>query len=528
MSDNGVFGRYEELFARALRAATSAECDECLAEIESLLPSAISPADRGRLLMCRARVRSNQWRTTEVFEDARAAMKLFERAGEGDLVVDAASWAAAHASRLGELSVAADLATRSLLALENVEDDRLRVEISNRLGIFCISFLDYDRAIEQFEDSLAAAERIGDDEKIWRQLQNIGDGLILAARQKRLANVQTTDSELDRADEVVRELLSRASDEAKRRFGSHRLLAELLVERGHPTEALSVLEEARGSVDSVVSVAQRAALAWVEARCLRLAGRPEEAVLSAERAVSIVRDSNDEHELMLSLEELAACRESAGDLEGALAAAREVKAHMWNIHQRETRQLVEEVWGRADFVRDQATLQSQAAEASRRAKEDPLTGIGNRRILERFVVDEAPRTDRLAMLVVDVDHFKEINDSFGHRIGDAVLRAMGHLLKGEMRAHQVAVRYGGDEFVLGLLGIECGPATAFAERLRSRVQEQDWSAIASGLRVTASVGVAVGSRLRWQAVFAAADKALYAAKDRGRNRVVAGGDPVPD
>ena len=101
--------------------------------------------------MCRARVRSNQWHTAEVYEDARAAMRQFEKAGEGALVVDAASWAAAHASRMGELSVASDLATRSLLALKSVEDDALRIEIFNRLGIFCISFLDYDRALEQLE-----------------------------------------------------------------------------------------------------------------------------------------------------------------------------------------------------------------------------------------------------------------------------------------------------------------------------------------------------------------------------------------
>ncbi|MGZ6267330.1 MAG: diguanylate cyclase [Candidatus Limnocylindrales bacterium] len=520
MNDAGAAGDdYGELFARASRATTAEECEQCLADIERLSLSASDPADRGRLLMCRARVRSNQFRTTDVFDDTRAAMRLFEQAGEGELVIDAASWAAAHASRLGELSVASELATRSLLALEWVENDRLKMEIHNRLGIFCMSFLDYDRAIEQLDASLGAAERIGDLDKISRQLHNIADALLLAAQQRRLAHLPTAGEELARAETVVRELLDRAPDEFNRRVASHRLLAEVLCELGRPGEALAVLDQFRDRVGDITPAAQRAALAGIEARCLRLSGQAEKAVIEAERAVAIVSVGGDDHELMLQLDELADCQEAAGDAGAALATAREAKARMWTIHQRQTRQLVQEVWGRADFVRDQATLQFQATEASRRADEDALTGIGNRRILERFVVGEAPEQNQLALIVVDVDHFKQINDSFGHRVGDNVLRRMGQLLKEEMRSHQVAVRYGGDEFLLGLLGTDLAAAAAFAERLRGRIEELDWSAIASGLRVTASLGASAGDRRLWRAVYSAADTALYAAKDAGRNAV---------
>jgi diguanylate cyclase (GGDEF)-like protein len=521
MDDGGRSGvGYDDLFARASRAATDAECEQVVAEIELLLRSAVDPADRGLLLMCRARVRSNQWRTAAVYEDAREAMRLFERAGEGDLVVDAASWAAAHASRMGELSVASELATRSLVALESVEDDRLRMEIFNRLGIFCISFLDYDRAQEQFEASLAAAERIGDREKICRQLHNIADGLLLAARQRRLAHVQAGDEELARAETVVRELLARATDEFNRRTASHRLLAEVLCELGRGEEALAVLDQFRDQTSGIAPAAQRAALAWIEARCLRLVGRPEQSVIEAERAVAIARYSDDDHELMLALEELAACQEAAGDINGALATARAVKASMWTIHQRQARQLVQEVWGRADFMRDQATLQSQAAEASRRADEDALTGIGNRRILERFLRNEAPGQHQLALIAIDIDHLKEINDRFGQRIGDDVLRRIGRLLRDEMEAHRVAVRYDGDEFVLGLLGVGLPAAADLADRLRRRIEELDWNVLSPGLRVTVSQGVASGARGGSTAVFSAADAALYAAKRAGGNTVV--------
>jgi diguanylate cyclase (GGDEF)-like protein len=527
MNETGRAGiLYDELFARASRAATVEECEECLAEIERLLGSATDPADRGRLLMCRARVRSNQWRTAAVYEDARAAMRLFERAGEGELVVDAASWAAAHASRMGELSVASDLATRSLLAVESVEDDRLRVEIFNRLGIFCISFLDYDRALEQLDASLAAAERLGDVEKISRQLANIADCLLLIHRQRHITHAQDDGTELLRANSAIEELFDRATDDFIRRTGTYRLRAEVLCELGRPQEALAVLDQYRDQSSGLAIAAQRAAIAWIEARCLRLTGQADRALTEAHRAVSIAQDSDDDQAWMEALEELAAAQEAAGDSDGALATAREVNARIWTIHQRETRQLVEEVWGRADFVRDQATLQSQAAEATRRADEDALTGIGNRRILERFVADEAQEQFNLALIVVDIDDFKQINDSFGHPVGDAVLRRIGHLLKGEMRAHQVAVRYGGDEFVLGLLGVDLEVAAGFAERLRRRTEQQDWNALAPGLRVTASLGVASGARRGWRAIFSAADAAMYTAKREGKNTVATAPRPL--
>ena len=523
----GVEARYRDLFERASRAATVEECDQCVTEIEQMLVSATAPGDLGRLLMCRARVRSNQWRTAAVYEDAREAMRMFERAGEGALAVDAASWAAAHASRMGELSVASELATRSLVALESVEDDRLRMEICNRLGIFCISFLDYDRAQEQFEASLSAAERLGDLEKICRQLHNIADGLLLAVQQRRLAYVQSGDEELAHAEAVVRELLARATDEFTLRTASYRLLAEVLCELGRAEEGLAVLDQFRGQTGDIALAAQRAALAWIEARCLRLAGRPAEAVVAAERAVAIARYSDDDHESMLALEELSACQEAAGDIDSALATARDVKASIWTIHQRQTRQLVQEVWGRADFLRDQATLQSQAAEASRRADEDALTGIGNRRILERFLESETPEPQQIAIIVVDIDHFKKVNDTYGHPIGDAVLRRIGHLLRDEMRPHEVAVRYGGDEFVVGLLGVDMDAAAGFAERLRRRIEELDWSVLAPMLRVTASLGVASGARHGWKAVFSDADAALYDAKRGGRNAVSTAPKPSP-
>ena len=515
---SGASTDYQELFQRASLAATPQACEECLAEIGRALESVTAPADRARLLMCRARVRSNQWRTADVCADAMAALRLFEIAGEFQQAIDAASLGAAHASRLGELSLASELATRSILDLDSVTDDRLRVEIANRLGIFCYSFLDYDRAVQQFEVSLEAAERMADADKIYRQLHNIADALLLAFRQGQLSGRAGT-AQLDRAELTVRRLLVEGTAEMNRRSGSHRLLAEVLCELGRPDEAAGVIDEFRPRTGAITPAAQRAALAWVEARCLRLTGRAAQAVTQASRAVTIAEASGDDHELMLAIEERAACEEAAGDLQGALRSARKVKALMWAIHQRQTKQLVEETWARVGLERDRRDLQARAAEATRSAETDALTGIGNRRLLERFLAADAVRDAGVAVIVIDIDHFKTINDTLGHDAGDVVLRRLGQLLRSKTRAGQAAVRYGGDEFVLALPGVKLGAARGFADRLRLAVLGHDWASVAPGLHVTASFGVACGPAASWQAVIAAADTPLYLAKQRGGNAV---------
>ena len=341
----------------------------CLNEINEALARAAAPADRGRLLMCRTRLSSNQWRTADVVADARRAMTLFEEAGDGESAVDAASLAAAHASRLGELSLASDLATKCILALDWVTSGRLRANIANRLGIYCYSFLDYERAAELMGVALAITKELGDDQRAAWQLANVADALLLAARQRRLAGLETDTAQLDRAEAAVHSLFAEGPPDVLRRFGAHRLRAELLCELGRYDEAWRVLEQQRGQLDGVVIVAQRAALAWVEARCLRAMGRPEEAVAVAAKGVQLAAQSGDEHEQMLALEELKASQEAAGDIAGALASASGVKARIWSIHQRQTVQQVEDSWARADLERQRHAFEAAAADAQRLTSE---------------------------------------------------------------------------------------------------------------------------------------------------------------
>ncbi len=167
-------------------------------------------------------------------------------------------------------------------------------------------------------------------------------------------------------------------------------------------------------------------------------------------------------------------------------------------------------------------------ELARASITDPLTGLPNRAALDQrlgaltHAALERPVT--VSVVMVDLDHFKAVNDRFGHAVGDAVLARIGGLLIQGTRAGDLVARYGGEEFVVLLDRIGGGRAEAFAERLRVAVADHPWRQLHADLAVTVSLGVAGdGAGRAPRAVVRAADEALYRAKAQGRNRVVGAG-----
>ena len=480
--------------------------------------------ERGRLLICRAQMRHNQYEYRLVLDDARAAMALFEEAGEGGLAVDAASRAAVLASRLGEQSLAADLVTKTVLGLAAVHDNRLTAAVANRLGAFCCSLLDYNRGVAYFEMGLAAAEHAEDGYLVCLELYNIANALLLAVRADSASGPSASplrpedDSRLGRAGQVLERLLAEVTPERQLSLSAQLLRAELLVDTGHPHEALdalAVIANAAGGA-GLASDAQKAAFAIVEAHCRRDLGQTGDALAAAERAVQLAQASGDDYELMLTLEERLASRSAAGDLAGVAADALEVKRLIWAVHQRQTVQIAEQVWERAALERERRQFEEQA-------EEDALTCIGNRRRLKRFLDHAAEAPATLALVMADIDLFKQINDTFGHELGDVVLRALAELLAAEARSGQVVVRYGGEEFVFAMPGAELAAAASFAERARLTVASYPWAQIDPRLAVTISLGVSSGQSDEWPSVLAEADRALYLAKRNGRDRVEVAG-----
>jgi len=159
------------------------------------------------------------------------------------------------------------------------------------------------------------------------------------------------------------------------------------------------------------------------------------------------------------------------------------------------------------------------------ATTDFLTGLPNRRSfiadMEEQLARQQRLTERAAVLMLDLDHFKQVNDSHGHAIGDAVLRHFVALLVGELRKIDTAGRVGGEEFAIILPGADAAAARVFAERLRQKAEDTPFLHQGQTIPVTVSIGIAAmrASDRDADAILARADIALYRAKEAGRNRV---------
>jgi len=161
---------------------------------------------------------------------------------------------------------------------------------------------------------------------------------------------------------------------------------------------------------------------------------------------------------------------------------------------------------------------------------DPLTGMYNRRYMEETLEREVLRATRnnenVGVIMLDIDHFKDFNDTFGHQAGDILLQSLGHFFLSHVRGEDVACRYGGEEFILLLPGSSIEETRDRAEEMREKVNQMnvDFKGQALG-KITLSFGVSVfpNHGTSPDILIQTADQALYRAKSEGRDRVVVAG-----
>lgn len=173
-------------------------------------------------------------------------------------------------------------------------------------------------------------------------------------------------------------------------------------------------------------------------------------------------------------------------------------------------------------------LRDANARLERLASVDELTGLLNRRALEAALRRDLALADRerraFSILLLDIDHFKRVNDTWGHQAGDAVLAMVGAALIQSLRGSDVAGRYGGEEFMCLLPATDTAGAQVVAERLRTTLIERTVQTQNASIQITTSIGIASvcgpGCRTATDAIVRRADECLYRAKDAGRNRVV--------
>ena len=170
--------------------------------------------------------------------------------------------------------------------------------------------------------------------------------------------------------------------------------------------------------------------------------------------------------------------------------------------------------------------------AEERSNTDALTGLANRRSMDEFFrsaqITAMEKGESLSIFMIDIDHFKKFNDTYGHQVGDQVLRLVAKVLQDNVREGDLAARYGGEELIAVLPGADLDVCAGVAERIRSRISEARLTRRSSGKEI-ASVTVSIGvAQFRMaesaEAIIERCDRGLYQAKRRGRNQTVTEND----
>ena len=291
--------------------------------------------------------------------------------------------------------------------------------------------------------------------------------------------------------------------------------AEFLCTQGRFDEARALMARWL-DVGGQVNASLRAHYLYTQGLVELAAGEPGAARLVVEEALALSEASNQLDHQVNSAQALARILEAEGDAKAALAMHRHF--HKLFVQQSgeavRRRARVEEIRSETDKMR------ARLVELADQALSDPLTGIANRRSFDQ-ILNRLAGTP-MAVGIVDIDHFKRVNDRYTHITGDAVLQRIARLMVDQLSTHGHVARLGGEEFALIFPDAAEATAIAFCEGIRTAIANADWSGLTPGTGITVSIGVAVGDGTCPAGdLMQKADARLYMAKTLGRNRVVA-------
>lgn len=430
------------------------------------------------------------------------ALKLLDGGPEEDLARALAETGHLDAT-LGDHGSGLDLLFEALDRYERVDDRSGQADVLNRIGIAFFSHGDLDEAQDAYERSLA----LRDDDPT-------GD-LARAGVRNNLAKVLTERGDHDTALLHLAQARLGFERGAEPRGLAMTLHNEALVLelRGETEGATTRLRDAIELYDSAGhphgAVEARAQLGRLLAR-----------VGDAEVALDLLRRAHNDAELLGLDRECALAAEAIAELFERRGNDAEALTWLRHVLQVERRSYDDASEQRLRTLQ----VRFQLERLERDSVTDALTGLTNRRGLDRALAAAADRAREdgsdLAVLLLDLDDFKRINDGFSHSVGDEVLRLTAELLRGAARQSDLCARYGGEEFVVVLPYAHHDRALGIAEEVRFRIADHDWSRVAPGLRVTTSIGVALLSETGdVRALLGAADRALYDAKRHGKDQV---------
>jgi diguanylate cyclase (GGDEF)-like protein len=342
------------------------------------------------------------------------------------------------------------------------------------------------RAVELSREALAAARATG-------------DGWLARLALNNIAYYSLEAGDLATATAALAEVPETAGEPTARCSSVHLVVsAKVLAAQGE-------LEAARGKLEACLEGLRAVDYLEMECLCLGVLADVLERLRLFEAALAVHRRY---HESFVK-------KASEGAQRLARVAAHESEARALRDAAGRAQSLV------AQLMRSNSELARESERLLQASLEDVLTGLPNRRRLDLALADLSVITGSYGVAMVDVDHFKQINDRYSHLVGDTVLREIGQIFGRLARRDDLAVRFGGEEFALIIRNADAGLAMRVAERLRRGVAAADWGQICEGLAVTVSIGVALSSEVSGpKGALSLADARMYQAKRAGRNRVV--------
>ena len=533
---------HADVLARAERWARGGRVAEAQADCEALLPRLVARNDRAalaRLEHVMALIHLYGGRVADAVLAGYRATEYLEGSADIARQLQVLALQACALARLGATAEAIELLDRAAALLPRLGDSpRERCVFWTNAAAVHHALGQFAQALDSARQAQALAAGLDDAD-----LEIVCRGNVLSLEVERLAHAPTP-ARADLAPALA--ALETFLDDCVA-AGRRHLLPVAVASAADGWLLLGEAERARNcllrGVDAAQALAARPAQARLElrlARLDRLAGAFDAAAAHLARALEGLAEGQSQHDLAAAHLEHSELMEARQDWRRALESfKRHAALHETAVRSQADaraqvlamRRDIERSRTEAALLRrrneelqhSMTQLSDEAGKFRRQAMEDPLTGLANRRQLEAGVAQLGRRWPDvpLMLLIVDVDHFKRINDNWSHAAGDEVLKTFAALLRAQSRPHDVLARIGGEEFVVALGGaVSTTRALLVAERLRATIEGHDWSALQPGMRVTASIGVS--ARAPGEALAVAlerADKALYECKRGGRNQV---------
>src|SRR6478609_2548264 len=418
---------------------------------------------------------------------------------------------------LGQLEDAVDLLTRAAELRREADDTEGTADVLTILGSVYTSMPHF---APQAAGVLTQARRLwlaaGDPDRASIALANLARTFVEASRRLAAENPRGSRASARRAlglaleavDEADAAGLARTAVDARLTAAVAHLLA------GDADAAAGVLDAAGAMLARFPAAGLQLALHRIRAGMLLDAGLLPEAVAEARAGMTVCDALRRPAERTELLRVLADAHEALGDPVAALAALRE-------LHELTVRLGDEQAERRAEAERRRSeALEESNARLAHEAAHDGLTGLANRRTLDTQLDLWTAERGAFAVALLDVDHFKRVNDTYSHQVGDAVLVRVAAALQHALRRDDLAARYGGEEFAVLLDGLTGNRIVDVCDRLRETVAGLEWDDLMPGACLTVSIGVA--ERQPGEPVadlLTRTDAALYRAKAAGRDRV---------